>query len=517
MEAAEQSIPRQRSLRWAIAGTFLLFFSFCIGIALTRAPWYDEGFLANPPYSLDTTGHPGVSIIDDSGPFIPATHLEPVKGIRTRMYLEMPIHTIALAAWFKVFGFSLLSGRLFTVLCGACVLFSWYTIVGRLTSDWVVAAAALFLLAGDYGFVLRASEIRMDALSAAFGFGGLALYLKLRERSFSWAIFWSHLCIAASGLTHPNGGLLSLAGLVFLTLYYDWSRIAVRHFLIAFGPYLIGAIGWGWYIAQDVESFKSQFIMNAQFGGRLETFSAPLLNIKREILLRYLSVLGGLGDSSILSKLKLFIVLVYFAGVVGVLSIEALRRQKGYRALLLLTGIYFLVLAFTDGRKSQTYVVHVIPLFTALAAATAVYLWRKRVPALRAVIAAATGILMLIHTGGTAYQVRNNSYHRQYLPAISFLKQNLRDDQLLIGPGVLGIGLKYPPNLMDDFRLGALNGKLPDWIVINEWYENWFLGLKASEPPTYAFVRNRLANEFTTVYNQGGFIIYRRNQAPSAH
>jgi hypothetical protein len=117
---------------------------------------------------------------------------------------------------------------------------------------------------------------------------------------------------------------------------------------------------------------------------------------------------------------------------------------------------------------------------------------------------------MLIHAGGAAYHVHNNSYRTQYLPAISFLKQNVRSDQLLIGPGILGIGLEYPTNLIDDFRLGALSGKLPDWIVMTDWYETWFLGLRASEPPTYAFVRNRIENEFNPVYNQGGFTIYRR-------
>ena len=119
--------------------------------------------------------------------------------------------------------------------------------------------------------------------------------------------------------------------------------------------------------------------------------------------------------------------------------------------------------------------------------------------------------LFLIHAGGIAYQVRKDAYHKDYLPAISFIKQNVSSDQLLMGPGVLGFGLAYPANLIDDFRLGALSGKTPDWIVVNEWYEDMFGGLKSSEPAAYQFVRSRLETEFMPVYQHGSYTIYRRN------
>src|SRR4029077_11361702 len=121
--------------------------------------------------------------------------------------------------------------------------------------------------------------------------------------------------------------------------------------------------------------------LNAMQGGRLDTFRSPWSNLKREIVERYLGALGGLEvlssprDSQVLRKLKLPIPISYWAGLAAVLSIGALRRQKGYRALIFLAGIYFFVLAFTDGRKSQCYVVHIIPVFVALLAAAMVWLW----------------------------------------------------------------------------------------------------------------------------------------------
>ena len=508
--AAYSGIFQRRKARvLALFGAALLYLIGCFSVAFTRAPWYDEGFVANPSYAWIVTGHPGVSVLDDSGPFLPFPKRIDMKGIREHIYLEMPLYTVFLAAWFKAFGFGLVTTRMFTMLCGLVALLSWYCVVRRLTTDAAVAVVAFALIAVDYGYILRCSEGRMDALSAAFGFGGLAVYLCLRERNFAKAVLLSHTCVAASAFSHPNGGMLAFAGLVFLTLFYDFKQIRPRHIAIALSPYLVGAACWGIYIAQDVKAFKSQFLLNSIQGGRLDTLHSPLNTVKREIMERYLGTLGGLGDSQGFKRLKLVIPIAYWAGLAGVLSIGTLRRQKGYVALLSLTAIYFFVLAFTDGRRSQEYVVHIIPLYATLLAASIVWLWRKG-KIYRVATVTAVFCLCLVHIGGIFYQARTDSYHKSYLPAIRFLKENTKADQMIMGPGVLGFGLRYPPNLIDDFRLGYLSQKTPDWIVVNEWYEAWFRLLKGIEPDAYQFVTARLANEFKPVYSRAGFTIYQR-------
>jgi hypothetical protein len=517
------NLARRPALLLVLVVAFVVYLTYSIGLATAVAPLYDEGFGVNPSYLLITTGYPGVSVADDSGPIYPSKKYVSMRGIREHLYLQMPVYLVALAGWMKMFGFGLLASRLFTVFCGACLLLVWYCVVRYLTADVTVAAVTFALIAGDYGFIQRASEARMDTLSAVLGFGGLALYLYLRTRSFAWAVFLSNLCVSASAFSHPNGGMLACAGLAFLTFYYDRRRIRFRHLAIALIPYLMGAAGWAWYIAKDVESFRAQFLFNLTVDGRTDTFRSPVTTLKREIQMRYLSGLGGMESAMALSKLKLLIVIAYFCGVVGVLASRPLRQQKGYRALLSLTGIYFLVLAFTDGRKSTCYTVHVIPLFAALVAALLVWLWRNHGPAVRGLLVTVLIGLSVIHAGAVANQVRKDSYHKDYLPAISFIKQNVRGDQLLMGSGVLGFGLAYPPNLIDDFRLGALSGKTPDWIVVNDWYEACFDGvaslvdfggLKSFEPSVYQFVRNRLENEYRPVYHHGSYTIYHRNGMP---
>src|SRR5271165_1584513 len=179
---SRRTLARRSASLWVLAA-FVVYLVYAIGLAATRAPWYDEGFYVNPPYALITTGHPGVSILDDSGPWLPSkTHIS-MRGVREHVYGVMPVYVLALAGWMKVFGFGLFTCRLFTVFCGALVLLFWYYIVRYLVADVTVALVTFALIAGDYGFILRATDARMDMLSAAFGFGGLAVYLYLRTRS----------------------------------------------------------------------------------------------------------------------------------------------------------------------------------------------------------------------------------------------------------------------------------------------------------------------------------------------
>jgi hypothetical protein len=107
------------------------------------------------------------------------------------------------------------------------------------------------------------------------------------------------------------------------------------------------------------------------------------------------------------------------------------------------------------------------------------------------------------------------------MPAIAFLKANVADSQSIFGAGLLGFGLAYPPNLVDDFRLGKVSGRIPDWIVVDDWYREvwyvsgWFNGLKVLEPEAFQFVEQRLKNEYIVAFDQGGFTIYKRDSIRS--
>lgn len=453
-------------------------------------------------------------MLEESG--LPVFTPEPftLPGVTRYDYMNMPLHRIFVAAWFRVFGPGVLPLRSFTILCGVAILFVWFVLILRLTLDTTIAVAATAVLSVDYNFVLRSSEGRMDALSAAFGFGALALYLTLRERHFAWAVLGGNALVAASAWTHPNGGILAFAGLALLTLYCDRRRIRWRYFALALLPYLVAIGAWAWYISQDFESFRGQFIANAFYGGRLDTGFNPLRNIVDEITGRYLASIGGWDSrASLLGRAKLPVLFAYWGALAGVCSIAALRNQKGIRALLFLTGVYAFVLAFTDGRKSQCYLIHVVPMFTALMAVLGVWLWRTRAR-LRLPLAAVSAMLLLIHAGGIVFQVRSDAYHRLYIPVVEFLRTHVQPDQIVIGSSTLGLGLNYPPNLIADIRVGQRSKKNPEWVVVNTWYRDAFQAMREKDPEAFAFIQNRLDTQFEVVYENAEFTVYHRFSSP---
>jgi hypothetical protein len=104
----------------------------------------------------------------------------------------------------------------------------------------------------------------MDMVSAALAALGFAGYLGWRERNLMIAMLAGNAGVAASGLTHPMGGVPAFISLWFLTFYLDRNRITARAIVTAAVPYVIGAIGWGLYIRHDPQLFVKLFGANAK-------------------------------------------------------------------------------------------------------------------------------------------------------------------------------------------------------------------------------------------------------------
>ena len=230
-----------------------------IGLSLTRVPICDEGWYTSPALSLNANGGMGSPVIESAGIYL--------KGIQRYTFWEMPLHAIAAAPWFRLFGSTLISTRLLSAAAGLAALLCWFFIIGKITGDPTIALIALFLIAIDSNVLILASTGRSDMLSAAFGAAALAAYLALREDHLTWALFIGHACAVASGLTHPQGGLIAVPSLLLLHFYYDRRRLRWQHLLPVAVPYLIGAAAWGAYILQAPQFFWAQFSGNS--AGRL--------------------------------------------------------------------------------------------------------------------------------------------------------------------------------------------------------------------------------------------------------
>lgn len=473
-----------------------LYLALALGSSLTKAPWHDEGQFANAAWNLATSGFMGTTVLDASVPWL--------KGIGRHTYWVMPLYLVNLAGWFKLFGLSLFSMRLLSVVWGLVALGSWYSMMKSLTGERTVALLTLSLLAFDYIFLMNASTGRMDMMCAALGWAACAVFLRLRETRFPLAVLLSQALVVAGGLTHPNG-ILPFAGLLFLTLYFDWRRVNLRVIALAAVPYLVGAGLWGWYVLQDREAFV------AQFGGNVGGFSgmsgnvnrwvgltAPWTGFRLEITERYLNAFGLAPHSQGVARLKILVLLVYLAGLAGALSVRRLRQHTATRTVLLLFAIYFVLMALVEGHKSDIYLVHSVPLLAALLALWLTWCWRERAlprPLLAGVLAG----FVILQAGGVAYLIRQNHYESKYMPVVNFLRSRGGEGRLLTGSAELGFELGFD-RLTDDAWLGYYNGARPDVIVFNRRYEEIDEIFRRAQPEVHRHIEHRLEREYQKVF-----------------
>jgi len=482
--------------RAAIASVIVFYLFLAIGRTITDSPGCDEGWFASPALNLATNGHMGTTVIEES-------NLGMTTGIHQYTYWIMPLNVLTQAAWYKAFGFGLFSMRSISILSGLVALVAWLSIMQSLSGDKKVTLLALVLIALDFAFIRSASSGRMDMMSAALNFTAFAAYLRLRDRHLTLAVLISQCLVVASGLTHPNG-FLGFIGLVLLSLYFDRRSIKWRHVILAIVPYAIGFVAYGLYVMRDPDLFLTQLSGNG--GGRLWGAANPWGALKFEIAERYLG-LSAAGPN----YLKISLILAYAAGVAGAIFTKEIRQQRGSRALLIVTALFFTYLTLFEGTKLYLYMVHITPLYAALLAAWIAWCWRSRgVP--RWIIAPAFCGLIVLHLTGSVYVMLRNSYQNSYLPAVSFLNQHADQNALIMGTAEMSFGLRFPGTLLDDKWLGYNTGRIPDFVVEDTRFEQEQLWAQAKRPEIFEHVRTLLAQQYQQVYNKASYRIYARRQ-----
>ena len=485
-----------------ILAVVAIFLVFAVGSALTNRPQIDEGMFASPALNLAEYGFLGTTVLE--------TENSPLTRIEQRTYWVMPLFLLNIAAAFKAFGVSVFTMRLVSVFWGLVLLGAWYFIALKLSRNRNIALICLFLLAGNFTVLDTASLGRMDIMSAALGFAALAVYLWQRESRLTRAVFLSQTLVVLAGLTHPNA-VAAFLGLLLLTVYFDYRRLTGRIILIALIPYAVGGAAFGFWIFQDLEAFRAQFIDNALMGGRMSAASSPFSGIVREFTEKYPHAYG-LGETSGGHSgpiyLKSLIIVSYVAGILGVLVSKSLRGNRNYQLLLVLTAVYFVVIALIDGQKQTPYLVHIIPFYCALLAIWLEMTWRdRRLP--RPLLIAAVAVLMILQTGGMALRIKQNTYGNFYLPMAKYLKDNAADSDLIMGGADIAFDLGFPANHIADGRFGFYSGKRPKYIVYDSAVESSWLGAKRDYPQLYEYLP-RLLQDYEVVYENAAYKIYRR-------
>jgi 4-amino-4-deoxy-L-arabinose transferase-like glycosyltransferase len=435
----------------------------------------------------------GTTVLESAG--------TPLHGLEHHTYWVMPLYILGQAFVYEQFGPGLLQARLFSVAWGLVVLVSWFAILRTLFKDKYVALLGMFVMAIDSYMITVGSTGRSDMMCAGLGTAGLAAYLGLRPRSLSLALLVSNALIAASGLTHPNG-ILYLASLLFLVWSFDRQNVKWIHLGAAAAPYLVGATIWSVYILQNPADFVAQFGGNARV--RLSGSTSPWAVIKGETL-RYMNAYGFGSQSTGASRVKVVVLLAYLTGIAGVLLSPRLRRQPPTRVLLSMTGLVFVLMVLLEGAKQDWYLIHIIPLFSAVLAVWVVHCLRQRIVPAAIVVLGMSG-LVLVNLGLVGRLVHHADYQRTYLPVVQFLRTAPNDRGTVIGSAELGFQIGFD-RLTDDTRLGFYSRKRPDFVVVEEIYQGWFRKHEAREPDVYRHVRTTLAGA-RKVFDNGRYQVY---------
>ena len=220
--------------------------------------------------------------------------------------------------------------------------------------------AALFmaaLLAIDFEFQWCAGQGRMDMMTEALLASAFASYLLLREKSFTRAVLVSQTFMMLAGMTHPIS-LGGFVGLLFLTLYFDWRKVRVKHVALAAVPYLIGGAAWG-FVHRARSGHVPRPVLRQHHGTPLAS-GRLFQSIWDQYKERFLYIYGLHPDTRGLSHLKIVLYLAYMGALVAGWAMPDFRARRDYRAWLILSMLLFFCYANLDKDVHEFYLIHII-------------------------------------------------------------------------------------------------------------------------------------------------------------
>jgi hypothetical protein len=484
------------------AAALLIYVALGIGNGLHLRPWIDEAWYGTPALTLITGGYMGTPCFDG------VTYRLP--GVEHYAYWIMPVYPLVQAAWYAVVPFSLRAMRVLATLSGAGALICWAYFFRRMTRNNFATIVFLLIASCDYMTLTAAGTGRPDILAFAFQAAALASYVGLRDKRFNLAILVSQTFVVLSGMTHPNGGMLSFAAVLFLSLYLDRSRIKMQHFGLAAVPYLIGAAGWGLYILQDPSAFFAQY--GFQTSGRFGGLKNPVTAIMREVTQRYMLSMG-LGqqfhDSRGPTYLKGFSFVMYFAGVAMVAGVPELRKRTENRFFLGALGIYLVFYLFFEDTKETYYFCYLLYFYIALLAVALTWLWDRRGLGRPVLVLVIAGI-MAIGAGGSVQRMRLDGWGH-YENAVNYVRQHAGPDDLVVGSQELGFLMGFTPQFRDDWQLGITHGRAPRFIFMEDIYAERYETPAIQNTPEYPAVMERL-REYSPVFEDRTFKVLERRK-----
>jgi len=473
----------------------VIFVVLALAGAATRAPWCDEAYFAEPAYQILKIGKMATLVSPPSPVDDPRTF-----GTDQYIFWTLPLDIVLQAAWYKVVGFGMIRMRALSLLWGLVAIWAWWMILKKLGADARMRVVALALIALDYAFLRGSSEGRMDVMSAALGFLGIAIFVLEEERNYTRAIFFGACCAGASTLTHPIGGMVATAALGLTILWNAKGRFRWWHPLVAAVPYLFFFGAWGLYIAQAPDIFRRQLLTIS--GGRLSAWRAPLAAMASELTQRWAGPFGLTGPFG-LRQIRVLVLVAYTIGFGWALLRFRSLTKSGLGLLCAVPLLEIVVLCFADSTKNAAYLVHVIPWLGACLAIPIARYWRRG----GAVVFTA---VLAVQIFGSAYLASRMEYQRVFQPAVSFIEQH---GGHVTGEAQLGFGLGFGDTaLIDDHRLGFYTGAKTPLFAMDRAYDIFMEGYRVTHPEIYSYLTAKLARS-KLVFENAQYRIYQDSAA----
>ncbi|HEY0795579.1 MAG TPA: hypothetical protein VGD64_07340 [Acidisarcina sp.] len=471
---------------------------YCAGVLFcifSEHPTGNEAWFSNPAIDLMVRHRMGTPVLDAAG--------SGLTGIGQHTYWTMPLYTLAEVPWYLLFGYTVVSQRLLSMICGLGVLWCVYRLASRLSTAWA-AVLSVVLVSCDWMFIRQAADGRMDMLCALLGFGGLAIYVSLRDGSFRRAIFLSNLAAAASCMTHPCG-MYATTGLWATTLYLDRKRLSWSDVGVAAIPYCVAALSWAAYISRAPADFAAQMRWNvkgvqAYLGGRDRTTALnPLKAFRAEVQLRYFDHYHSH-----------VIPIIYLLGTAALVLLAWRSRRRDHIVFGGLALLFFLEMMWLEGLKGDGYLVHSVPVLAMALAVGLCSVWLRSKRLTLAFVVVVAGVLVS-RQAATAHWFGNGAASsRDYFSVVDFVAAHHAPHEELIGSAELGYKLGFKNGLTEDWRIGYVSRKSPRLIVIGKQWRMWLKNPKDKDPDFSKFVDHRLNVEYAPVLENATYTVYER-------
>lgn len=490
-QAQQSSSSRSRLAFLCASFAFITALILSIGYSLTRAPWWDEGLLADPAISFRNSRHLGSTVLDTFG-FLN------LPGVHQFTFWQFPLYLISLGVWLRIVPVTVFWIRMFSVVWGAVYVYAWFAMTRRLSGNETIALLISSVVALNYAVVMAASNGRMDMMCVGLGQVAVAYFICNREANWTRACAGAACFGAASLFCHPLGAIFNLCLAVVIAL--NWRDIRWRGLALAALPYIVCLALYVCYVLQAPDIFLGQ-ARNAYLyrihGGR-----GLLSSIALDIYTRYWNLyFEGLSG---VKRLKVASLIFGVLGTVLLAFERKWRSQPLGRTLLAMAVITYVGVAALDNQGHPVYMVYSMPVLSACGAVWVYATWQRSY-SFRYVPVLLLSASMLATVGGFCVKIAENDYRHLYDPAIAVIQANLPPGGLVMGGSELGFALGFQSkSLIDDRYVGNAGHKIPDVFVSNNYYGSYGVFAEHSQ--------RLLATQYHLALENSAFRVYVRNR-----